>query len=211
MGQNTLQKAFSTIDSQAIEILLGNIMKIIFDKIDTFMTSYESVDAIDWDIYSKFREDEESTNILENNQGLFNFKEKEIKIEEKKELTSILSSIKENTLSKAGGFKKYFESAIVYLRLIEVITTLSLKVENFQEFLMKSVTPQIILNLVKITLMGHPKYSMVAIKILKNLIKIGINEKHFSKALSNLQNPSIPSSGLKIKNSRILELLLSKI
>ena len=123
-GQNTLQKAFSTINSQAVEVLLNNIMRIIFTKIDIFARSFEAFVPTEWSIYSKYREHQDFKGVFNTDQGLFKIKkEKEIKEENKKEmLIEIRNKVVEHNLSKGGSMSKYFENSILVLRLVEEIS-----------------------------------------------------------------------------------------
>jgi len=65
---------------------------------------------------------------------------------------------------------------------------MSEKVKNVKEFFLKSITNELLhlSNLIKICFFGHPRYTFVAVKIVKNLISLGLSNSDFDTALDIL-------------------------
>ena len=84
-AHNTLQKAFSNINSEVTAVLLNNTLQIIFEKIDIFVNQYESFEPVDWNIYLKFRDDDKFSDSFKSPSTFLNKKnDKKIKVKGEK-------------------------------------------------------------------------------------------------------------------------------
>jgi hypothetical protein len=186
-----MQKAFSVLNTQVVEVLLTRISDIIFEKLKTYSNAFDKIDPADQSVFDKFSGKIEFKKILVENCSQFITDEEMVKDFKIKEGTDIVTESTKRTVEIEFKKASVTYNMFVFLktmRLADIITTISLEKSEIKDFIVNIAKPANLLLIVKLMLLGQYRVSILAVKVLNNLIKNGLKNESLEIMLDSIKD-----------------------
>ena len=197
-----IQQAYSVVNINITEVLLGTSFEALFEQISRYTRYVEHLDPIDWKIFVNYRNKLRFSNQSLNIDDTLPFedektdeeKQKEAEEEKKKEMEEnakieqevaegnvrdkVQIAVEKQTNKEVKKLNSIYDDKIVLklLRLVEIFTSIALKNNHIHQFVLKVTRPAQIKILVHLLINCQSKHGIMTLKILTNLLKIGIDK-----------------------------------
>jgi hypothetical protein len=219
-GKGKMQKAFSVLNTKVVEVLLTRISDIIFAKLKTYSNAFDKIDPADQSVFDKFWGKSEFNKILKEKCSQFITDEEMFKDFEIKEGIDIVTESTDRTIKMEFKKASVTYNMFVFLktmRLADIITTMSLEKSEIKDFIVNIAKPDNLLLLVKLMLLGQYRVSILAVKVLNNLIKNGLKNESMEIMLDSIKDQMFyksiwkVESKLNLRQGSTLEFLMKKV
>jgi alpha-tubulin suppressor-like RCC1 family protein len=221
-----IQKAHSVVNTDITENLLASSFETIFTQLRRYTELLSGYDPIDWKTFVKKRNYLRSIGSSlpqEDPIELADEKTNEQKEEEKKEEEKWFEDLEErreeaknnnygipdiieeintrNGEKEVKKIQKMFDHKVIskMIRLLEVFTSIALKNDQIHEFVLKVTQPVQLSILWKLLLTDNFLHGIAIMKIINNLMKIGIELSIFDEAIHFLKDFSVAKELLNLK------------
>ena len=211
-----IQQAYSVVNTNITEVLMATSFEIIFIQLSRYSKFIENFDPIDWQLFVKTRnqmrasgenlnvqddivfEDEKTVEEIskERDDEAKEIEEEDKRLEEeakqegaapRNKAREILDRKTKKELEKVSTL--YDEKVILkLLRLLEVFTSIALKDSKIHSFVVQVTRPTQILSLISLLLNCQSKHGLITLKIINNLLKVGIDKGTIDEALNEYKN-----------------------
>lgn len=203
-----IQIAYSVVNTNITELLLGSCFEIVFEQISRYAKIIDSFDPIDWKLFVKRRNQLRFTNqSLQINDNLpfedeKTAEEKSKELEDEKEEDSkeqnnasssnkdkIIEYIDKQAQKEINKMNSMYDDKVILklLRLVELFTSIAIKSSNIHKFVLQVTRPPQIKALVYLLLTCQSRHGMMTLKILRNLLQIGIEKSTLDNSFSELK------------------------
>jgi hypothetical protein len=210
-----IQKAFSTVNTGVVEVLLAKISEVIFKQISNYCLFFENTPLLGLSDYSQLSNQPNTNDKVPRTLDINSVKNLENKGEAKKftelEFKKVVDEFTTNQKKKITHTFSH-SSALRLLRLLEIVSEMSSKIPEIHEFILKIFKKSNLSALIKALMLGNFRNSLLCSKILKNLISIGLESQAFKEALeaADFEGNHRLSPHMQTKNS-IVDFFLSKV
>ena len=224
-----IQIAYSVVNTNITELLLGSCFEIVFEQIARYAKIIDSFDPIDWKLFVQKRNKLRFTNQSLKIDDSLPFDDEKTIEEKQKEVEDELKEEEKNAKeqSENGGNKKdqiaeyllkqtdkeinkmnsmYDDKVILkLLRLVELFTSIAIKSTNIHKFVLQVTRPPQIKSLVYLLLTCQSRHGMMTLKILRNLLQIGIEKSTLDSSFSELREIETVKEIFEMKTKVVFE------
>lgn len=208
-----IQQAYSVVNTNITEILLGTSFEVLFEQIARYNKYIEQFDPIDWKLFvthrNKLRFSNQSLSIddslpfedekteqekqAEAEEEMKREQEEDAKIAQEAEEGNVRDkvelAIEKQTNKEIKKLNSIYDEKIILklLRLIEMFTSIALKNSHIHQFVLKVTRPSQIKVLVHLLINCQSKHGIMTLKIMINLLKIGIDKSTLDNSFVELK------------------------
>ena len=212
-----IQQAFSVVNTNITEVLLGTSFEALFEQIARYNRYIEHFDPIDWKLFVTHRNKLRFTNQSLSIDNTLPFedekteeeKQREAEEEKKREdeeeakivqeaeegnaRDKVELAIEKQTNKELKKLNSIYDEKIILklLRLIEMFTSIALKNSHIHQFVLKVTRPVQIKTLVHLLINCQSKHGIMTLKILTNLLKIGIDKNTLDNSFIELKEMEV--------------------
>jgi len=213
-----IQQAYSVVNTNITEVLLASTFEIVFEQLTRYAKIVESFDPIDWKLFVKRRNQMRVSRqdlAIDDSLPFEDEKTEEEKLKEAEEdKKQAEEDLKQQDAPEDGSsrdrvveaierqtdkeFKKlnsmYDEKVILkLLRMLELFTAIAVKSSHIHQFVLQVTRPTQIKALVHLLLNCQSRHGMITLKILTNLLRIGIDTSTLDSSFVELKEAGIGS------------------